>query len=384
MNVGVDIRCLMEKERTGVGEYAFGLLDAVFRIDKENQYFLFYNSHKDVSEVLPKWEYPNVRYVRTRWPNKIFNVFLLLGLVKLNKLIERRLKDYKIKKLDCFFSPNLNFTSLTPKTKFFLTIHDLSFEFLPECYTLKQRLWHKLLRPKKQCQQANIIFTPSESTRRDVASRYFVAEKKVLILRPGLSATMTQNTDNRMQVREKYDLPEKFILFLGTIEPRKNVEAAISAFQNIHTLTHLHTYTLVIAGARGWKNENVMRVIADTPNVRYIDYVAEEDRPALYRLASLFVYPSLYEGFGLPVLEAMACGTPIITSNRSSLPEVGGDAVCYVNPANVAELSWAMERVLCDDELGIKNYELRVARQKECVERFDWGRSAGQFLNYLI
>ncbi|MBI4992952.1 MAG: glycosyltransferase family 4 protein [Candidatus Magasanikbacteria bacterium] len=403
MNIGVDIRCLMDPQRTGVGEYTFGLLDAVFKIDRENQYFLFYNSYQDISGILPRWDYQNVHYVSTKWPNIFLNFFLLLGFVKLDNLVIKKLfencklpssrahfvvtqwnqAEGKIENLEAWFSPNLNFTPLTSKTKFILTVHDLSFEFLPECYTAKQRLWHKLLRPKKQCERADLILTPSESTARDVVSAYDVDEKKVKVLYPGISALITQNTINKTQVRKKYNLPENFILFLGTIEPRKNVEAVVVAFQNTYTLTHLHTYTLVIAGARGWKNENVMRAIKEMPNVRYINYVAEEDKPALYRLASLFVYSSLYEGFGLPVLEAMACGTPVITSNRSSLPEVGGDAVCYVNPANVAELSRAMVRVLRDDELGIKNYELRIDRQREQVKKFDWGETAKEFLSVI-
>ncbi|OGH71917.1 MAG: hypothetical protein A3G00_00120 [Candidatus Magasanikbacteria bacterium RIFCSPLOWO2_12_FULL_43_12] len=372
----------MDKQRTGVGEYTYGLLDAVFKIDRENQYFLFYNSYKDVSEILPKWSHPNVHYARTRWPNKCFNAILLLNLIKLDNLVIKKLfTNYKlqIKNLDVWFSPNLNFTSLTSKVKFILTIHDLSFEFLSECYTLKQRLWHKLLMPKKQCERADIILTPSESTARDVAATYGIDREKVNVCYPGVSTIITQNTINITQLREEYDLPEKFILFLGTIEPRKNVEAVIGAFAMAYDLG-LRTYGLVITGAKGWKNKDVFQMIVNTPNVRYIDYVAEEDKSALYQMASLFVYPSLYEGFGLPVLEAMASGTPVITSNRSSLPEVGGDAVYYVNPTNAAELSEAMARILRDDELGIMNYELRIERQRELVKKFDWERSAKEFL----
>lgn len=403
MNVGVDIRCLMERQRTGVGEYAFGLLNAVFKVDRENQYWLFYNSYEDVLEVLPKWDYPNVHYVGLRWPNKILNLFLLLGLIKLDKMVSKKYKAclpvgkvesrksdcLKIENLDAWFSPNLNFTSLTFKTKFILTIHDLSFEFLPECYTFKQRLWHKLLRPKKQCRRADVILTPSENTARDVALKYGIGKEKVMVCYPGVSRNMEHVTWNSELVRAKYDLPEGFVLFLGTIEPRKNVEAVIGAFARAYD-RGLRTYGLVIAGAKGWKNENVMRAIENTPNVRYIDYVSEEDKPALYKLACLFVYPSLYEGFGLPVLEAMACGTPVITSHRASLPEVGGDAVYYVNPANVAELSGAMARVLRGDEscppeadqprAEIMNYELRMERAKELAKKFNWEKSAEEFL----
>lgn len=387
MNIGIDIRCLMDKQRTGVGEYAFGLLNAVFKIDKGNQYFLFYNSHQDVSQNIPPWDFPNVRFISVRWPNKLFNVLLMFGLIKLDKMVSKKHKvesrklcetgNWKLK-IDVWFSPNLNFTSLTSKTKFILTIHDLSFEFLPKCYTFKQRLWHRLLRPRKQCKRADVILTPSENTRRDVEAKYKVESRKVKVLRPGLSTTTTQNPSNRTQVKEKYSLPEEFVLFLGTIEPRKNVEAVIGAFARMYDTRH-RAYGLVIAGSKGWKNEVVFQMIANTPNVRYIDYVSEEDKPALYKLASLFVYPSLYEGFGLPVLEAMACGTPVITSHRASLPEVGGDAVYYVNPANVAELSVAMELVLKNEDLRLK----MVERQRGQAKKFNWEKSAGEFVSLV-
>ena len=284
MHIGVDIRCLMDTQRTGVGEYTSGLLDAILKIDRENQYWLFYNSHQDVSGHIPRWEYSNVCYIKTGRPNKFFNIFLLFGLIKLDNLVIKNCprldRGLKIKNLDYWFSPNINFTSLTSKTKFILTIHDLSFEFLPDCYTLKQRLWHKLLRPKRQCQRADVILTPSENTARDVVAKYGIGREKVSVCYPGVGSRITYHishiTENEiLTVKKKYDLPEKFILFLGTIEPRKNVEAVLLAFKETCKLANLQTCGLVIAGAKGWKNENVMRLIENTPGVRYIDYVAE-------------------------------------------------------------------------------------------------------------
>lgn len=364
MNIGIDIRCLMDKQRTGVGEYTCGFLNALFSCDNadKNQYFLFYNSYQDVSQNIPKWEQANVRYVYIRWPNKLLNLLVWLKIVKLDKKI---LKN--IKYLDTFFSPNLNFIHLSKHVKHIQTIHDLSFEFFPECFTWKQRLWHKFLNPQKQCQRADVILTPSENTKRDVANRYQIPDSKIQVLRPGLSSDYRlQTIDYRQKMREKYNLPEKYILYLGTLEPRKNVESIIEAYK-MNYESGIRNYGLVISGWSGWKNKKLLQLISKTSEVKYIGYVDEVDKPALYQGASLFVFPSLYEGFGLPVLEAIASGVPVITSNRSSLPEVAGDAGYLVDPHNLAEIAEAMELILANKDLSA----LLINRGKERAKKFD-------------
>ena len=367
MNIGVDIRCLMSSVRTGVGEYTCQLLDAVFKIDKTNQYFLFYNSSKDVSQYIPKWEQENVRYVATRWPNKLLNLLLFLKVLKLeNLVIENCLKIKNLKlKINIWFSPNLNFTSLSKKTKLILTVHDLSFEFLPECFTLKQRLWHWFLRPKKQCHRADLILAPSENTADDIVSEYSVDRTKVRVVGHGHKL---QITNYKLQIKDKY------ILYLGTLEPRKNVGVLIEAYKK---LTNFKTYKLTIAGDRGWKSDKIMRLIKNTAGVEYVGYVDAAKKAELYQNASLFVFPSLYEGFGLPVLEAMSAGAPVITSNRSSLPEVGGDAVYYVNPNNISELAEAMKTVLGDEKLR----QAMIQKGLEQAKKFDWDKSAQMLLS---
>lgn len=376
MNIAIDIRSLMQKNRTGVGEYTYELLDALFEIDKNNQYFLFYNSYQDVFEIIPKWEQENVHYVAGRWPNKIFNVLVCLNLIRLDKLVEkiakRQLDNWTIGqskfKLDVFFSPNINFISLRSKTKFILTIHDLSFEFFPECFSWKRRLWHWILKPKKQCQRADLILTPSENTRRDVVEYYGIDEGKVEVVEPGLCEEFIVHSSEPIEkVNKKYNLPEKFILYLGTIEPRKNILGIIEAYKKNYELRTIG-YELVIAGSKGWNYKQIIKKIDETEGVHYIGYVDEQDKAALYQMADLFVYPSLYEGFGFPVLEAMASGTPVITSNRSSLPEVGGEAVYYVNPYNIVEIARAMKLLLQKDKLR----GMLVERGREQTKNFAW------------
>jgi len=363
----------MNKQRTGVGEYAYELLDAVFKNADDNQYFLFYNSYKDVSDNIPKWNYENVHYLFTRWPNKLFSLFTWLGFIKLDRLIKQ--------KVDWFFAPNINFLSLSRKTKFILTVHDLSFEILPECYTWKRRLWHKALRPKKMCRRADIILTPSENTRRDVMREWWIEGDKIKVLYPGLSSVIgypsnsagRQISDNNEprseEIKRKYGLPDKYILYLGTIEPRKNILGIIEAYKKSLLLND--KYMLVVAGASGWKNEEVLESLEKTTGVKYIGYVKDEDKAMLYKNADLFVFPSLYEGFGLPVLEALACGTPVITSDRSSLSEVFGDHATLVNPNNISEISRAMKVVL----------NSKIETPKIDLEKFDWGKVAEKFLD---
>jgi len=360
MNIGVDIRCFMDKNRTGVGEYTFGLLNAVFSLDQENQYYLFYNSYKDVAVYIPKWQQKNLHFIIKHWPNKFFNLLLSLRLIKLDK--------FAPVKLDVWFSPNLHYTCLTRKIKQILTIHDLSFVILPECFPFKWRLAYKVLSPKKQCQRADIILTPSENTKRDVMDSYQITDSKLQVLYPGSS--------HKLEVLSHKE-SNKYILFLGTLEPRKNVESIIEAFNRSELRTK--NYELVIAGAPGWKNKKLLKLIGETAGVKYLGFVPDEDKAVLYQNASLFVFPSLYEGFGIPVLEAMASGVPVITSNRSSLPEVGQNAVCYVNPHNVVELAENMKLILENKDLKQK----MIGRGLEVAKEYNWQKSAKEFLEIL-
>lgn len=385
MNIGIDSRALMDPIRTGVGEYAYELLSALFKLDRENQYFLFYNSFTDVSQDIPQWQQENIHYVSTKWPNKLFNTGLL---IRKRPFIDSLISKKQCNNLDYFFSPNLNFTSVSPNTKFILTIHDLSFKFFKDYYSWKQRVWHRLIRPKQQCSRANIILTPSENTRRDVVEHLNVAEAKVRCLYPGIPERFKeQETNNPLPFRygraskepiiQKYNLPERFILFLGTIEPRKNIVGIIEAYK-LSSLIFNHC-SLVIAGVKGWKDKDIMKLIKQTPGVHYVGYVAQEDKPNLYRLAQVFVYPSLYEGFGFPVLEAMASGVPVVTSSRSSLPEVTGGSAYLVNPYNITEIAEGMKLLATNEAVR----QFHIVRGLEQAKQFAWGKCAKEFLSLL-
>jgi glycosyltransferase involved in cell wall biosynthesis len=376
MNIGVDIRSLMTPYRTGVGEYTFELLNTVFTLDQKNQYFLFYNSYTDVAEFIPKWQQKNVHFIQTRYPNKLFNASLVLfKRPRLDQLNIKILQYYNIKYFDVWFSPNLNFTALSKRTKFVLTIHDLSFEYFPDCFSFKQRWWHKLVRPKKQCERADLILTPSENTKRDIVEKYQIAPEKVKVVYPGLSPINYSNEKEENIFKQKYHLPDKYILFLGTIEPRKNLTAVVAAYQRSNLYDQ--GYRLIIAGAKGFGSDEILNKIEQVAGVRYLGYVDPADKFYLYKFSILFVCPSLYEGFGFPLLEAMSAGVPVIASNRSSLPEVAADATYLVNPHDINEIANGMKEILFDERL--KN--LLVERGKRRVEEFKWEKAGGEFVD---
>jgi len=281
--------------------------------------------------------------------------------------------------LDIWISPNLNFTALSKNIRSLLIIHDLSFEIMPETFSWKRRLWHWVLQPKKQCRRADIIITPSHHTKQDVARIYGKDEAAIHVVPPGVSDTSAHTP--AQEVKKKYHLPDTYFFYLGTIEPRKNILGMLEAFSSLKkNEPALEDVELIIAGAHGWKYEDIRQAIETTDNVRYIGYVPNADKRALFACARACVYPSLYEGFGLPVLEAMAAGTPVITSNRSSLPEVAADAAYLVNPYNTEEITAAMKALAMNDAL----HAWYRARVKERAALFTWEKSMQQFCEKTI
>ena len=375
MNIGVDIRPLMVKNKTGIGEYTLELLSAIFKEDKINEYYLFSNSIKKLKTNLQIWNQPNVHYVHSPYPNKLLNFFLAFGFINIDQLLPT--------KIDCWYSPNMNFLSLGNIGKYILTIHDISFEIFPEFYTLKQLMWHKIINPKKQCQLANIIIVPSENTKRDLIEHYKIDKDKIKVIYPGLATKFDlSNNELTLQksiVQKKYDLPENFIIFLGSIEPRKNIFSLIQAFEKLPTkLTE--KYHLIIIGGSGWKNKIIYQIAERSKlhkQIKFLGFIADADKPALLSLSKLFIFPSFYEGFGFPVIEAMKMSVPVITSNRSSLPEISGNNAILINPNNISDLKNSIQSLLENDNL----YQEYKKRGFETASKYAWENSAKAHLS---
>ena len=256
-----------------------------------------------------------------------------------------------------------------------LTVHDLIFRHLPEHHKRLNR-WYLNWALPLYCRRATRVITISHSTRRDLMAAYDVAPEKISVIHEAADPRFApQPLDRVAAVRRSYGLPERYLLFVGTIEPRKNLTRLLHAFESLHR--DRLTDALVVVGRRGWLYEGFFAQLEASPvrdSVLLPGYVPDEDLPAVYAGAQALVWPSLYEGFGLPVLEAMACGTPVVCSGTSSLPEVGGEAALYVDPTSTEDVIETLRRLLSDPDLrtGL------VDQGFEQASRFSWDRVAAE------
>ncbi len=368
MRIGIDIRCLMESQYSGIGEYTYNLINHLLSIDQANQYILFFNSNKKIQ--VPKFDFPNVTYKGFNYPNKIFNLSLrFLKIAEIDKLIGG---------VDYFLAPNLLFLNLSTECKKILVIHDLSFELYPEFFTAKKRLWHTLIDPKKLCNDSECIIAVSENTKNDIVRIYGINQDKIKVIYPGINEVFHAEIleSQKQKVKNKYNLPNKYIFYLGNLEPRKNIETLIMAFSEIND----DSLNLVIAGSQAWKYKKIYRLWQNSSakkRIKFLGYVDASDKPALYSLAEIFVYPSIYEGFGLPPLEAMACNIPVITSFNSSLVEAVGQNGLLIDPNNYLELANSISLLLNDKNLQNKLIE----KGKQQSQKFSWQNTANEVLN---
>jgi len=378
MKIGIDIRCLMNRNYSGVAEYTYNLLDNIFKIDNQNKYFLFYNSQKDISANLPRFDYPNVELRGFNYPNKFFNFSL--------RFFKKPQIDKLMGELDIFYTPNFNFLSLSTQPNKIITAHDISFTFFPKFFSKKRVLWHKFINPQDLLKLQNKIITVSQNTKNDLIKHYNIRGDKIKVIYSGVDHNLykkLEDSDPKFQkVIKNYKLPENFILYLGTIEPRKNIETVIEAFSKLKTDKKFTNLSLVIAGDKGWKYKRVFKTAANSiysKDINFIGYVEREDKPYLYNLAKIFIFPSFYEGFGLPVLEAQACGTPVITSLNSSLNEISNNSAYLINSDYVNQLKNAVCNLLTNQNLAAEYSKKGIANS----QKFNWVKTAKTTLEFL-
>ncbi|MBI4787809.1 MAG: glycosyltransferase family 4 protein [Chloroflexi bacterium] len=245
------------------------------------------------------------------------------------------------------FVPPLVFSS---GLKTVMTVHDLAVELYPQMKKWTGLLWSRLLF-RRGIEKADRIIAVSESTKADLIKSYGIAGEKISVVHHCVPEAF-KPVPIQPELTARYKLPERYVLYVGTLEPRKNIPNLIRAFALARQRGGL-PHVLVLAGARGWLYQDIFRTVAELElqgQVLFLDYVPEQDLPALYSGADLFAYLSWYEGFGLPVLEAMACGVPVLASNLSSLPEVVGDAGVLVAPGDVEQAACELARILSDSE----------------------------------
>jgi glycosyltransferase involved in cell wall biosynthesis len=370
MRIGFDLRPFL-KEETGVGVYFRNLLLSLSQIDKDNTYFLFSASLKDrfPSSKIPPFS--ERHFVDTPLPVKLMN-FLW------NKLAWPPLDYFFGQSLDLTHSPSP--LILPTRGKKVVTVHDLFFAEFPQQVDRKTRRYfsrrvdHSLLR-------ADGIIAVSRFTRNQLLRRLTLDEEKVQVIYHGLNPRFQSKVSEEEigETREKHSLPSDFILFVGGLEPRKNLIRLIQALQIIHT--RHGKIPLVIVGPRGILQEKLERKIQEQRLrswVRVTGYLPVEELRVLYRLATVFAFPSLCEGFGLPLLEAMASDLPIAASQASAIPEVAQDAALYFHPEDPESIAEKIILILEDESLR----QSLIAKGKRRVLDFDWNVSAAETLRF--
>jgi len=374
MTIGVDIRVLARGTRTGVEEYTINLLSYLLPLEDKIDYRLFYNAYQKASLNYPWLSLSNIKLNDFRIPNRAF--FFLARYFNQPKI------DNLLGRTEVYFNPHFFVSPVSKKCKKVITFHDLSFEHHPEFFSWRKRLWQNfLMNTKKEAQKADKIITVSQSTKDDLINLYGINPEKIKVIYSGVGEQFRPVNDQLKLslIREKYQLPKKFILYFGTIEPRKNLIGLIRAFE---MLRDNYSISLVISGAKGWLYKDIFETANQSKyrnDIFFTGFIEENDKPYLYNLAELFVYPSFFEGFGFPPLEAMACGLPVIVSSGSSLPEVVGQAGLMADVSSVDELSWTMDMVLSDSRLK----DQLIGKGFNQAKKFSWAKCARETLDVL-
>ncbi len=365
MIIGVDIRVLGSDVKSGVEEYTENLLAHLLLLNKDIKFKLFYSSFRNNLKKYEWMSLPNVEVFNFRLPNKLlFGLSWLFNFPKVDKLIGG---------VDVFFSPHFLLAPLSPDCKRVTTFHDLSFVRFKEFFSWRRNLWHKiqvgnLYRPNL----ADKIIAVSQSTKTDLIEKYNLDPDRIKVVYSGISQSIFRPSKEDLQLfKKEKKLPDKFILFLGKLEPRKNISGVVRAFNILKSSNKFDDLFLVIVGSPGWLYKNIYEEVKQSPyknNIIFKNYIIDEDRKFYYSLASVFVYPSFFEGFGFPPLEAMVCKTSVVTSFNSSLPEVVGGAGILVDPNNIVDISNAVRGII--EDLELKN--TLIERGLERVGMFNW------------
>lgn len=264
-----------------------------------------------------------------------------------------------------------------------VTVHDLGYIHYPEAHKPGDRRYLDWS-TRWNARQAAAVLADSEATRADLVRAYGACEAKIHVVYLGRDESLKQVTNplRLASMRARYDLAQRYLLYVGTLQPRKNLERVVQAFERLCDRPELADLQLVLAGQKGWLYDSLFQQVARaglSERVIFPGYIPDDDLPGLLSAATAFVYPSLYEGFGIPVLEAGGCGVPVITSNTSSLPEVAGDAALLVDPHDVDAIADAMYRVVTDPALAAE----LARRGRENVKRFSWEKCAWETLAVL-
>lgn len=370
MRICIDI--FSKKYWDGISRYPVNLMEHMQKVAPENLYsFLSYNRPHE------KLKKSNISFIKS--PHMPLQVWFLLVATSnlLNIPLDSflRLKNYDI----CLFTgttlPRLRIPSV-------MVVYDLIPLFFPQFFLTRLSSYYRIMFPL--CiRRADAVIAISNCTKRDILKRIPIEEGKIHVIYPGISEYFRIMEDHSQinLVKSKYNTGKNYIFFTATIEPRKNLVGLIRAFILLCKGGNA-THKLVVVGRRGWRYEEVFKIVdgldsAAKNRIVFTGSIPDNDLLCLYNGADVFVYPSFYEGFGLPPLEAMACGCPVVVSNAASLPEACGDAAYYIDPHNVNSIVEGINKVITDE--GLKQELIQKGLKQ--VKMFNWDKTAKQFLS---
>lgn len=366
--IAIDIRPLLAGVG-GVPEYTRHIITHIVKNHPEYSYVFFLNSYRILrNDSLPREK--NITRIFFRRPSKALNASIaFLHRPNIDTLIQNRIK----KRVDLFFAPNIDFFSFSGSTPVVLTVHDVTFNLYSDCFSLKQQIWHRMVRPRALMRSVARCIAVSEHTKRDMVQEFGIGADKICVVPLGIDPIFFQGEPlSRSRIR---GLPEHYILALGARDMRKNASHIVYAYARARMQApRMQKWKLVIlGGARPLPAiAAAVEMCGVSNDVIFLDSVPARDRRALFAGARVFAYPSVYEGFGLPPIEAMACGVPVIGAAHSALSEISGDSAYCADPYHTTSLGNALIACTLDERVRLRLRE----KGRKCAQKFSWDASA--------
>lgn len=354
---------------TGIGRYTYEISCRLQKLSK-GKYKIFFN-YGYHSKELYGLDKQSTTEQKAKKLQSFIKKFPLLK--KLSRSFYLFITKFYRTEYDLYFQPNFIPNSNIKAKKLICTVHDFSFMLQPHWHT-KELIDHYNKNFFSLIKKADHIITGSNFTKQEIIDYMQIPQDKISVIYHGVNHELYKPyPQNELQdTKAKFDLPKKFLLFVGSIEPRKNLLTLLKAY-NLLTNEEKGELPLILVGFKGWKNREIMQEIEKNRDfIRYLGFVSDSELAYIYNLATIFIYPSLYEGFGLPPLEAMACGTPVIVSSVASLPEVCGDAAIYIEPTDHIDIKNKILVIAKDEKLR----EELSQKSKAQAALFSWEKSA--------
>ncbi len=368
MKIALDIRGI-DGARGGKGIWTANVLKSVLNQDRENEYYLYINHHwKNEYSYLP-----NVHLIRLKGRGFLWHWRFYKNLLK--------------KKIDVLIATEsyiVPFLHDPEKLKVALVVHDLV-AFKSPAKHQRRATWIEKITLKKAAKKSKWIFTVSQYTKKDLVQRYphLRLTKKTTVVYAGVREIFSRKMDSNkiINVQRRYNLEPDYIMMAGTLEPRKNIMGALEAY-SLLSPRNKQIYRFVIVGKKGWYYKQIFQKVKDldlTLRVKFLEYIPDDDLVTLMQGSKLFLFPSFYEGFGLPILEAMQCGVPVLASRVTSIPELGVDAIHYADPSDAVDIADGITQLLEDD-----GYRSQLRKKGfDQVKNFSWGKTATFILDSI-